>query len=62
MADGSERISSNVRAGAFIVITVILGVTVFVILSGWNPFEKRTPYQVSFSVQRAWTVSRRAVT
>ena len=44
--------SNNVRAGAFILIATTLGISVFVILSGWNPFQARTPYKVRFTVDQ----------
>ena len=52
MADGSEQVNNNVRAGAFILAALALGISVFVILSGWDPFESRTPYELSFSVEQ----------
>jgi hypothetical protein len=52
MADGSEQTSNNVRAGAFIILTVAVGISVFVILSGWDPFESRSSYKVSFTVEQ----------
>ena len=44
--------SNNIRAGAFILLATALGISVFVILSGWNPFEKRIPYKVRFTVDQ----------
>lgn len=51
MADGSSQ-SNNVRAGAFILTGLALGISVFVILSGWNPFQDRNSYRVRFTVEQ----------
>jgi ABC-type transporter Mla subunit MlaD len=49
MAEGSTK-SNNVRAGAFILCGLAIGITVFIILSGWNPFQSRMDYSVRFTV------------
>ena len=51
MAEGSSQ-SNNVRAGAFILCGLALGITVFIILSGWNPFQSRNVYSVRFTVEQ----------
>ena len=51
MAEGSSQ-SNNIRAGAFILCGLALGIAVFIILSGWNPFQSRNSYTVRFTVEQ----------
>ena len=51
MPEGSSR-SNNVRAGAFILCGLAIGISVFIILSGWNPFQVRKSYTVRFTVEQ----------
>ncbi len=51
MSEGTNR-SNNVRAGAFILFGLALGISVFIILSGWNPFQSRKSYTVRFTVEQ----------
>ena len=50
MPDSSGKSHNNIRAGIFVLASVALGIAVFVILSGWDPFISRVPYKARFSV------------
>lgn len=50
MPESSGKSHNNIRAGAFVLATVVIGVAVFVVLSGWDPFISRTPYKARFTV------------
>lgn len=52
MSESPSKSHNNVRAGIFVLATVALGIAVFVILSGWDPFVSRTPYKVEFTVEQ----------
>lgn len=52
MADASGLGHNNIRAGIFIVAVVALGITVFVVLSGWDPFQSRVAYSARFTIEQ----------
>ena len=52
MAEGSGQSHNNIRAGLFVLLAAALGIAVFVILSGWDPFISRNEFRVSFTVEQ----------
>lgn len=48
----SIQTQNNVRAGVFLIAAALLGLTVFIILSGWNPLQSRIPYHARFTIEQ----------
>ena len=51
MAEASEKSHNNVIAGTFILCVLAMGITVLIVLSGWNPFVQKKTYSVRFTVE-----------
>lgn len=51
MSEMTDLSRNSVRSGAFVLLTATIGIVVFVVLSGWDPFIARVQYKVQFSVE-----------
>ena len=52
MSATSIQSQNNVRAGVFLFASALLGLIVFVVLSGWNPMQSRVPYHARFTIEQ----------